>query len=392
MRILFVTPVIPTQSDGRRPFNFLKYLTVNHEVHLICFQLPEQSESDLAPLREMGVRIRDVIPLKPMRYTLNCVFGLPLLRPLRVSWCWHPEMRQAIRSASQEKFSLVHVDRMRMGQYLPWIDSPKVLDITDSLPLYLRRSLRVPHTLIECAVDLWELITIPAYERWASNHANAVLVCSVVDAEEVRRNCHGLRPDVIENGVDVRQFSPKQRMESLEPKLIITGTLWYFPNVDAVRFYHQNVLPAVRRRFPYISTEIIGARPTAELTRLNGVMGIRVIPNVPRMEDFLYTNDIYVCPLRVASGLRNKLLEAMAAGMAVVTTSFGAEGIGLQPEEHALFAETPDQFVSQIERLIDDVRLRQRLGHTARQYVIKNYTYAALGDKLESVYRRLLKR
>ena len=391
MRILFVTPLIPSQSDGRRPFNFLKHLAARYEIHLICFRLPEQSESDLVPLREMGVIVRNVIPLQAARYSLNCAFGLPLLRPLRVSWCWHPEMRDAIRSALRENFGVVHVDRERMGQYLPWIDRPNVLDLTDSLPLYYRRSLRARHTLAERAIDAWESITIPAYERWASCQARAVVVCSSVDAHEVRQNCPGLTPWVIENGVDVRQFSPKRRMASLEPKLILTGTMWYFPNIDAVRFYHQNLLPAIRRHFPYISTEIIGSRPTTELLRLNGVMGIRVIPDVPRMEDYLYTSDIYICPLRVASGLRNKLLEAMAAGMAVVTTRLGSEGIGVQSEVHVLYAETPDQFVEQIKRLIDDAGFRQRLGERARQYVQNHYTYSKLGNKLENLYSKLLK-
>jgi polysaccharide biosynthesis protein PslH len=390
MKILFVTPVIPTQSDGKRPFNFLKYLTTKHEMHLICFRLPEQKDSDLAPLREMGVVIRAVIPLKRMRYLMNCGVGIPLLRPLRVSWCWDPEMRNAIRSMLRDSFRLVHVDRERMAQYLRWVGRPNVLDLTDSLPLYYKRSLQVPRTLSEHAIDAWELITISGYERWASKQANAVVVCSTVDSREINRNCCGLKPWVIENGVDVGQFSPKQRMVNPEPKLILTGTLWYFPNVDAVRFYYQDVLPAIRRFVPNISTDIIGSRPSAESIRLTGLMGIRVIPNVPRMEDCLYSNDIYLCPLRVASGLRNKLLEAMAAGMAIVTTRLGAEGIGVQAEEHVLFAETSDEFASQVRRLVNDELLRQRLGQNARKYVIRYHSHTALGEKLERLYLQLL--
>ena len=277
-----------------------------------------------------------------------------------------------------------------MAQYLRWVGRPNVLDMTDSLPLYYKRSLQVPRTLSERAIDAWELITISGFERWASKQASAVVVCSTVDAEEMNRNCQGLKPSVIENGVDVGQFSPKQRVVCPEPRLIMTGTLWYFPNVDAVRFYYQDILPAIRRLLPIIFTNIIGSRPSAELTKLNGSMGIQVIPNVPRMEDCLYSNDIYLCPLRVASGLRNKLLEAMAAGMAIVTTRLGAEGINVQAEEHVLFAETPDEFASQVQRLVNDELFRQRLGENARKYVIKHHSHTALGEKLESLYVRLL--
>ncbi|MBI1387685.1 MAG: glycosyltransferase [bacterium] len=392
MKILFVTPVIPTQTDGRRPFNFLKYLTTRHEVHLICFQLPEQSTADLEPLHGMGVTVRNVLPLRKLRSSLNCLLGAPLLRPLRASWCRYPEMRRAIETALKENFDVVHIDRMRMGQYLPWIDRPNVLDLTDSLPLYLRRSLPFRKTLGERAVDAWEMFTIPAFERWTSRQADAVLLCSQIDADEVQKNLGDSAPVVIENGVDIQQFKPRERSDSPEPKFILTGTLFYFPNIDSVRFYRRDILPAIRRRFPAITTEIIGTRPTEEMLGLDGEMGIRIIPNAPRMEDCLYTNDVYLCPLRVAAGVRNKLLEAMAAGMAIITTRLGAEGISAVEDEHVLFAETPDEFVRQAERVMSDADLKRRLGENSRQYVTENHSYTVLGEKIEKLYQSVIER
>ncbi|MDP8245974.1 MAG: glycosyltransferase family 4 protein [Candidatus Hinthialibacter antarcticus] len=390
MKILYVTPVIPTQTDGRRPYNFLKYISQRHETHLICMKLKNQSQADIDHLASMGVTVKYVHPIQPLNSVLQCALGLFLRRPLRASWCCSNHFRRVIRQAAkEEQYDVVHFDRLRMGQYMNEAHAPAMLDFTDSLPLYLKRSFRFRRSIKERLIDAWELFSIPNYERKLVRESSAALVCSSIDAEVFRQNTPGISIDVIANGVDSEQFQPRRHASDHNARCIITGTLFYFPNIDSVRFYWEDILPEVRRRFPWMETILVGTRPQDEICKLDGQQGILLVANAPQMEEQLFADDIYLCPLRVAAGVRNKLLEAMAAGMPIITTKLGAEGINVEHDKHVLFADTPNEFVDCIQRLQESPALQKSLGQAARNYVIQNHNYTSLGQKLEERYQCL---
>ncbi len=390
MKILFVTPVVPTETDGRRPYNFIKYLSSRHEVHLVALKPPEQNPGDIRRLQEMGVR-SETIDVQPFRSSVNCLLGLALGKPLRVSWCRSDEVRVAIeRTLARSDFDLLHFDRMRMGQYVKQIDIPAILDFTDSLMLYLKRSHSQRTKISERLIDRWETATIPRFERWLLKRVHAAMVCSSIDADKYRDYHPGYTIDVIENAVDLDQFSPRSLDPGHSPRCILTGTLFYFANIDSVLFYRNDILPAIRERFPDMESRIIGTRPTRAMQKLDGRDGITLLADVPRMEDYLDRDDIYLCPLRVAAGVRNKLLEAMACGMPIITTAIGAEGLDLQDGKEALFAETPEAFTECIQHLLESPGLRQSLGEAARNYVIERHSLDQIGNKLEAIYERIL--
>ncbi len=390
MKILFITPCIPTETDGRRPFNFIKYLSKRHDVHLLAMKLPVQSQDNLQPLLDMGITAQ-TLAVNPYQSILKCLFGMMLKKPLRVLWCSSSRMRNAIRRIQSEKtFDIVHIDRMRMGQYAEMFQQPTVVDFTDSLVMYLQRSVKFRKSWREKWIDRWELATIPRFERRILQNVRASLVCSTIDAE-VYKEWHGdIRMKVIENAVDYHQFKPKHHTEPHQMRGIITGTLFYFPNIDSVQYYKESILPWIRQKLPHFETIVAGTRPTAYVSSLHGLEGVQIKANVPQMSDLLYQDDVYLCPLRVAAGIRNKLLEAMSAGMPIITTPLGAEGLNVQHEKEMLFADTPQDFVTQLERLIHSPELRQHLGNEARQYVINHHGLESLGAKLEGLYQELV--
>jgi len=391
MRILFITPVIPTETNGRRPYNFIKYLGTRHQVHVLSLRLSSQTMDDAVRLAKFGAHAQS-FSIGGLSSLASTFFSPLRGQPLRVAWCRNSKLASAIqRILERHTVDIIHFDRMRMGQYAMGLEGiPKLIDFTDSLTLYLERAAQYRTKFLERLMDGYESGVIPRYESKVLDHVDAALFCSSIDAD-VFLNMHQEAPvQVVPNCVDASQFQPKSRGSVIVPRLIMTGNLFYFPNVDAVQFFERDIWPRVRLRIKGIEAQVIGSQPKPEIMALHGRKQLTVIPNVKRMSDYLFQDDLFVCPLRVGAGVKNKVLEAMAAGMPVVTTPLGCEGLAVTPDEHLVVAETSIEFAEAIVQLVNNPDRRQILGQRARQFVEANHGLEAIGQHLEQVYNQVI--
>jgi glycosyltransferase involved in cell wall biosynthesis len=164
----------------------------------------------------------------------------------------------------------------------------------------------------------------------------------------------------------------------------------YHPNIDAVRYFATEVFPIVRRRHPDAKFVIVGGSPTQRVRKLSQRENVRVTGFVDRPEKYLVRATVVTAPMRYGTGLQNKVLEGMAVGRPVVTTSLGADGIRAEPGRHLLVAETGQEMADTILELFEDPARRLRIGDAARQRIRERYTWEAAAEPLhEGVLRAL---
>jgi len=180
--------------------------------------------------------------------------------------------------------------------------------------------------------------------------------------------------------------SPWQAWPLAQPSLVFTGKMDFRPNIDAVLWFSQSVLPRLWERVPEAHFYVVGQSPSPRLDPLRAEPRITITGRVEDTRPYIAGAAVYVVPLRVGGGTRLKVLEAMALGRPLVSTTLGVEGLGTAHGQELLLADEPEAFAQAIAGLLHDEGRRQALGRAARAFVERGYGWEAIGPRLESVY------
>ena len=191
----------------------------------------------------------------------------------------------------------------------------------------------------------------------------------------------------VANGVDLSFYSSNgvQSHSPNSPCLIFAGAMDYFPNIDAVRFFSSEIFPKIRESIPEVQFFIVGRNPPGTVSELGAQPGISVIGAVPDMRPYLEKAWVSVAPLRIARGIQNKVLEAMAMGIPVVGTSSAFEGMRVKEEDGIRMADNPSQFASEVLTLLGDRHLRQECSGQVRRYVERCHRWDDHCSRLDSL-------
>jgi sugar transferase (PEP-CTERM/EpsH1 system associated) len=219
------------------------------------------------------------------------------------------------------------------------------------------------------------------FDHRVAAQADADIFVSESEAELFRTRAPELREKIlaIPNGVDTAYFSPANAGPKPNlcgaPIIVFTGQMDYWPNVDAVVWFSNTVLPTLRKRFPSATFYIVGAHPSAAVRSLSARPGIVVTGAVPDVRPYVGHSDLVVAPLRIGRGMQNKVLEGMAMARPVIVTPQALEGIDALPDKHVLVARDGEGFVGCVERIMDLV-FAGALGDAARERVLQVYNWA----------------
>jgi len=197
-----------------------------------------------------------------------------------------------------------------------------------------------------------------------------------------------LDPFVIPNGVETTRYQPlpPPPEDMQRPAVLFTGKMDFRPNVDAVLWFGRQVWPLVHREYPEARFYVVGKRPHPRLEELSHDPTVAITGYVPDVRPYMAGATVFVVPMRIGGGSRLKLLEAMAAGLPIVATSMGAEGVDVTDGEHLLLADEAEAYAQAVCALLSDKDRRQALGQRAQQRAA-TWDWAYIAPRLDDVYR-----
>ena len=284
---------------------------------------------------------------------------------------------------SEGHYDMLAVDEICMSPYAEKFSGPKLVMRQKIDYLHYREVASTQPFGKEKCLQHLEATRLKFYEKRVSKSYQAAVCCSEDDAGEVRRMNPSIPITVIGNGVDLNYFVSREESHG-PPTLLYTGTMHYYPNVDAVQFFFQQIYPHLIRLVPQVRILIVGHNPPAEVLQWQKLPGVTITGSVPDIRPYLAECTVSMVPLRLGGGTRLKIMESIAAGRAVVSTSVGAEGVGMRHGEHLLIADDPAEFAGQAAVLLRDAKLRGTLVKNARPYVKSHFSWEVLGKRFEA--------
>lgn len=386
MRVLFLThrvPFPPNKGDKIRSFNILNHLLKHHEVFVACLV---DDEADLRHVPELQRRVQRLMfaRIYPQTKKLLALRSLFRRASISVNYFYTPDLQEQVDAL----LDAVDVDAIvcfssPMAEYLyrsrhaggKVHRTLRVMDLID-VDSHKWSQYAAQHGPCIAWVYRHEAEYLAQYERRIASSFDHVLVVSEQEKRLFPGEKEARNVEAMSNGVDLDYFKPMSSVgPSDRPTLVFTGVMDYWPNVEGVKWFVSAVLPRIREAVPDVALLIVGSRPTSEIERLGKVDGIVVTGFVDDVRTYVGRATVVVVPLRIARGIQNKVLEAMAMGKAVVCTSQSQEGIRAQPGEDLVVADDAEGFAqATIELLCDPLRAAQ-IGTSARQCVERSYTW-----------------
>ncbi|HPQ13780.1 MAG TPA: glycosyltransferase family 4 protein [Bryobacteraceae bacterium] len=375
---LFLSPEAPYPATGGGPLRssaLLEYLACRYAVDLIVFREPGAPDPRAAVPAGIARRV-DVIDLPYhsrtflARMVRNAVRYLRNRPPLNDRFAGFAAPLARLLAGRQ--YNLAVVEHFWCAPYCEQLEphaARTVLDLHNVESVYYGRSAGVEPWPASAVLRRFERACRSLERKWIPRFS-IVLAASEHDANLVRAICPETHPHVYPNTIP---FTPQP--DAVEQNVLaFSGNFDYQPNIGAVRFFRKRIWPLLRDRWPGLVWRLIGKNPTGIARLVAGDPRIEVTGPVADAVEALATARVVVAPLLAGSGTRVKILEAWAAGRAVVSTSLGAEGLPVRSGEHLLLADSPEAFAEAVSRLLASPEERLRLGRAGRALYEKRFT------------------
>ncbi len=399
MKILFTCKEFPHSKVIGGPiiiYNRLKYFSKNHLVSLAAFFRPGEEK---------------YIPsVKPFCHDLKLVPVSSKRSPLKATWDFFTspiphyflrihgskKMAETIAEMVQkDRYDFVIGEYSVMGQFIH--NNPLLPPVRRIVSVhecyYLARLKAFRHSKLGLN-KLKEAINLKGLKRYEFDmykHADKVLTLTHQDKKKLLDISPELDIAVVPHGVDVENFSFSEP-EREEISIVFVGNYLHYPNVDAVLYFYQEIWPRIKSQVPKIKFYAVGQGPPPEVRSLSKDDAIIVTGRVDGVRPYLKKGRVFICPVRLGGGFRGKILEAMAVGIPVVSTSLGAEGVPAFQRENIIVADNPEEFTQGIIDLINDDRLFEIIRKNARRLVEEKFAWQKGVKIMEGVLKKMMEK
>ena len=394
MKILVLAPDVPATSrmpGSPRLFNLCRELSRRHELFLLTYRSSQERYQAFLndPATSPVFRRVDVLPDPPDVGWLGQQWHRVHLAAHFETRYRHAGYNRSIRKRIRELcvhegIDLIHVDLLVMTQYVdPQMNIPAIVDLHDSMTLLCQRMLNAERDWRKRVFAYLGLISVKRLEGTLGGTFDLIITNSTVDEQVIRELSTKPKTLTITNGVDMEYFAPDSTLPEAD-KIVFTGVMDYAPNEDAALHFVEDIFPLVKAKRPQVQFWIVGSAPSARVKALTRISGIHVTGKVDDVRPYVQSATIFVSPLRVGSGVKNKILAAMAMEKAIVATPLSIDGLDLADNREVLLAQDSQSFADKVVRLlVDQVEIR-RLGTNGLACVRSKYSWGAMGKSLES--------
>lgn len=394
MKILYLShkiPYPPNRGGKIRPFYTISHLSKQHSVVVACLLESKNEFEYIEPLQKICAGVHAVF-LSPVTSILRTPWYLFTNKPFTLPYFYSPKLKKVIDELlKKESFDLILVHSSSMAQYvIDYSGIPKIMDFVD-VDSDKWRQYSIYSNLPFSLVYHLEWLRLKKYEIAIGNSFEHCIFTSKFEEEIFKKyiNNEQIPITIVPNGVDFEYFKPTT--QAYEPNtLILTGKMDYFPNVDGALYFSHHILPLIREDIPDVKFYIVGLAPTKAIQKLGKDKNIIVTGYVKDVRPYLQKASVCVVPLRIARGIQNKILEAMAMGLPVVTTSKPFEGINATPNQDLFVEDNPYEFAKRTIELLKDAELRNKVSLLARKKVVETHNWSVNIQRFNEIIEKYI--
>ncbi len=371
------------KGDKLRAYHQIKELSKKHEIYLCALHVGKWNKADLKELMPYCKEIK-IIRLTRVSIFLNLIYSLVFSKlPLQVAYFFNRNKKQKIIDFfHQMQIDHLYCQLIRVAEYVKDLkDIPKTLDYMDALSRGMMRRLEVSPFYLRPFIRI-ETTRLKRYEHFIFPSFQNATIISEQDRDYI---VHAENEDIaiVRNGVDQNFFHPVEGAEK-KYELLFTGNMSYPPNVDTVEYLCNEILPKVRKKYPQIRLTIAGANPSSRVKNLKSEY-VEVTGWVDDIREYYAAAKVFVAPLKIGSGLQNKLLEAMAMKLPCITSPLANNALKAVDGESILIGKSSEEICSQIIMLLEDEKEAKRIAENGYQFICKNYNWESSSAKLEAL-------
>ncbi|MEK7543839.1 MAG: glycosyltransferase family 4 protein [Patescibacteria group bacterium] len=395
MKVLFVSALLPypLYSGGQvRIYNLLSRLSKHHEITLVTFlrNLSEkQYEKDLSFCKKIITAYRG--SAWQANYVIRSVLGI---RPLLLSSYDLAELRRKIaRELETGAYDLVHIEPWYVWPCLPKIAIP-IVTATHNIEyaVYTEYVRRFRFSLLRPGY-YWDVLKLMFWEKYVWKKARHVIAVSEDDARVIRKSRRAARSvTVVPNGVDVDSFRSVTKKIGDHPVFLFVGSFNWMQNRDAVSWLVTSIWPKIQKIYPGSTLRIVGRSMPDPLRKLVHDRQAILLEEVTNIEEEFQKADVLLAPIRIGGGTSFKILEAMASGLPVVTTTLGATGLNVTHNKELCIGNTEDEFIAAVAGFIKSPKKRNEITINARKTIEREYAWGTIARALDRVWYETAKR